>query len=729
MSSERRVRDLLGGNPRFLTTIAVLEELRGAGQASLDSLSTTITLQADETLNLEDDFTDSIYFVTSGSIHVGVPSAFRTPLKPLVAGDLFGKDALRIYMQSSMAVASELTEIIRVSISAFDSPAKTRESVRETLNQEIMKCLLRIQIASTDMFSELDDSLLSYVVQQSEFVAVERGEVIIREGDKPHCMYINVAGSLEVFKEQADGTRRTIDILRDGATVGEMAVLLNEPRSASVRAWRSSLLIKISDQCFEHVLRTDASVTLRLARTLGERLKRTTMAVSRTIAIKTIALISWCQEPYFGAFCSRLKLAFERAGSKVALLSPRGIRSGGHSAWMEAKEAACDYVLLQCPQDASEWNQSSVQQADLILFVCLPDRDNPGIQPHASIETARINGARLELALLRESDIPPEGTSAWLAVAPFEAHHHIVIDKDGSYERLVRRVSGNAVGLVLSGGGARGLAHIGVIRAIREHGLPIDMIGGTSMGAIIAAQYAVGYDPEQMLAVSRKAYLGRSQPKDFTIPFVSFRTGRATIQRLLRMFGDRRIEDLPIGYFCVSSNLSRADVVVHDSGPVWLGARVSCSIPGLLPPIPVHGDVLVDGGLLDNLPVDTMRKRLSGHVIAADVSVDVDLSVNNELQSEATWSGVSQLFRKLTRRPMLPNIVDMLMRAAELSSVRDSKVCGSPADLYLKVPVGHTAMTMFSEIDHLVAVGYEYASQRLKQWQCPPRNDLPRAIV
>jgi predicted acylesterase/phospholipase RssA len=340
------------------------------------------------------------------------------------------------------------------------------------------------------------------------------------------------------------------------------------------------------------------------------------------------------------------------------------------------------------------------------------------------VETAWMNGARIELALLRGSAGPPRGTSGWLNLVPFDAHHHLAFDSSRDYDRLVRRLSGKAWGLVLSGGGARGLAHLGVIRAMREGGIPIDMIGGTSMGAILAAQCAMGCDDRQMAEMTRRAYVGSSGPIDLTVPVVSLRTGRGTIARLKEMFGDLWIEDLPTGYFCVSCNLTRAEAQIHDRGPVWLWTRVSCSVPGLLPPVPYRGDVLVDGGLLDNLPVDAMRKRLAGSVAAADVSVAVDLTVDSGLEPESPWSATSQTLRQLTRRPRLPNIVNVLMRTAEISSVRDSKAAGNPADLYLHVPVDGISMTDFQAFDRIVALGYEYTVRRLEAWRRHQTSEL-----
>jgi predicted acylesterase/phospholipase RssA len=332
------------------------------------------------------------------------------------------------------------------------------------------------------------------------------------------------------------------------------------------------------------------------------------------------------------------------------------------------------------------------------------------------METVRRNGARIELALLGMRGQRPRGTINWLNCVSYDAHHHLAADNQADYERLVRRLSGKAWGLVLGGGGARGLAHIGAIRALREGGIPIDAIAGTSMGSILGAQYAMGTDPVAMLAMTRKAYVGGgSDWADLTVPLVSLRTGRGTFARLEEMFGDLQIEDLPIPYFCVSSNLSRAIPVIHHRGPVAMGTRVSCSVPGLLPPVPWDGDILVDGAMLNNLPVDEMRKLVRGPVAASDVSVAVDLTVSGDLPRATSWSGKSQMMSKFRHRPGLPNIMGLLMRMAEIGSVRDSKVSGSPADLYLQLPVGEYAMTDFDAIDRIVELGYVYTLGRLKE--------------
>ena len=593
-------------------------------------------------------------------------------------------------------------------------------------------------IAASPLFRHLDARSVTRLADESEIVEVTRGDVIMREGGEPDCFFVILQGSLEVFREGVAGIS-VLAVLGHGASVGEMGVLTREPRTSSVRARRDSSLIRIPAGVFETVLQQNAQVTLLLARTLSDRLKQTSAAVARPAPLTSIAVLRACDERLFDQFCRRLMQAFARAGHQVGIVSPstlapasddlddarRSFAESGDrlAAAVAALERTHNYVICACDLDDAGWSQWSIRQADLLLIVGgLTTGCSGAAWPAeldalgAPLESAARHGTRIELALVRPSDTAPAGTGAWLDRARFDAHHHVVATSDADHDRLVRRLSGRAWGLVLGGGGARGFAHIGVIRALSEHGIPIDMIGGTSMGAILGAQWAMGCDVDQMLAMTRQAYVDRPAPRDLTLPYVALRSGRSTLQTLKRMFGDRAIEDLPTSYFCISCNLTRAETAVHDRGPVWFWARVSCAVPGLVPPVPFGGDLLVDGGLLDNLPVETMRRRIGGSVAASDVSRAVDLVVDKSLVPEATWSGPRQLFRSIIGRPRLPNIADVLMRTAEVSSVRDSRVAGTPADLHLRVPVDGISMTDFKAIDRIVALGYDYTARRLDEY-------------
>ena len=225
----------------------------------------------------------------------------------------------------------------------------------------------------------------------------------------------------------------------------------------------------------------------------------------------------------------------------------------------------------------------------------------------------------MELLLLHSGNFDPTVRAArWLSGLTVNAYHHMVHGDKFDSAKFLRLLTGTAVGLVLSGGGARGFAHIGVIRALNECGIPIDYVGGTSMGAVIAAQHALGWDWRSMSEVNRQAWQSCQPQRNYTLPLVALNSAKRMDRMLREMFGSAEIQDLRTNFFCVSTNLTRADAMIHHSGLLWKAVRASVSVPGIGPPAIEAGEILVDGGLVNNLPVDVMKRFCSGDVVAVD---------------------------------------------------------------------------------------------------------------
>jgi predicted acylesterase/phospholipase RssA len=271
--------------------------------------------------------------------------------------------------------------------------------------------------------------------------------------------------------------------------------------------------------------------------------------------------------------------------------------------------------------------------------------------------------------------------------------------------------------LALGGGGARGLAHLGVIRALEEAGVPIDVVGGTSMGAVMGALLALGMDDaERVQRVTSMARNGRRLLRP-TLPLVALSSGRNVDRMLAEHLGSAPIEDLPLRFFCVSANLNRAEHVIHDRGPLWPAVRASLALPGIYPPVYAAGELLIDGGALDSLPVGVMRERMgSGPIVAVDVSPEVEPLTAAPF--ETTLSGWRVLAHRLhpfaPPRP-LPTVVDILSRSTGLSQVRHrrSALDADHIDLLLRPPVAGISTLDFRGGIALIEVAYRHAAQAL----------------
>jgi NTE family protein len=343
------------------------------------------------------------------------------------------------------------------------------------------------------------------------------------------------------------------------------------------------------------------------------------------------------------------------------------------------------------------------QQIDAPLAAAAAGGDPAGLQAGSS-------HLPFHLVLLQKDEPSPGSTRPWRAAWPQAGtHHHVRHDAD--LARLARRLTGRATGLVLSGGGARGFAHIGVVRALRDAGMEIDYIGGCSIGGIIGAGVAADWSYPQMVENFRRCFVDTNPLSDWTLPLVSLRSGRKVARLLREAFGETRdIEDLPLPFFCVSSNLTEGALEVHEHGPLWRWLRASCAIPGVLPPVFANGRVLVDGGVIDNLPVAELRKRLNGEIIAVDVGGNYRLETTME-ESELPnwWHLVPELFG-LRKRPSLGKI---LLRAGMVNSDATVQRRRRQTRLLLKPALGGIDLLEWQAFERAIDLGYQYTIRQV----------------
>jgi NTE family protein len=316
--------------------------------------------------------------------------------------------------------------------------------------------------------------------------------------------------------------------------------------------------------------------------------------------------------------------------------------------------------------------------------------------------------------LRHEHDRIAPVASEWLRHAPGAQVHHVRGAAD--VERVARLIAGRATCLVLSGGGARGFAHIGVIRALEEAGRPIDAVGGTSIGAIMGAGAAAGWSSAEMTERFRRTFVATNPLSDYTLPIVSLIAGRKVARLLQEEFGDRDIVDLPLPYFCVSSNLTSGRAVAHRAGPLVRWLRASVAIPGVLPPVVEGGEVFVDGGATNNLPVDVMRGLGRGTVIGVDVGANESFVADDEaIDAPPAWRALLGL--RARRRRV--NILQILVRSGMVNSAAVTATHRDMTDLLLTPPLAAIDMLDWRAFDRAIEAGYRHARERLATTQAP----------
>jgi len=367
----------------------------------------------------------------------------------------------------------------------------------------------------------------------------------------------------------------------------------------------------------------------------------------------------------------------------------------------------------------SPWTHLCLRQADRIFLLArasqplpLAPRDLPAFKERAS--------GLPELLLLH-----PDGASAVLPEhfstrgGIFSSHHHLRAGHGGDIARVARFIAGRAVGLVLAGGGARGFAHIGIIKALKEAGVPFDQLGGTSMGAIIAAGLAREWSLEEMRDRMRAVFVDDNPLSDLTYPMVALLRGKKVSARLRQHFDEVCIEELALPFFAVSSDLTTGRIHVHRDGKLWRALRASVALPGILPPVTHHGHLLVDGGVMNNLPVDVMREQSgdAGPIIACDVTGEVDLRTEDEHYGERPWwLG----WRKVAGNP---SIFSILMRSGTVGSEAQRRVVREQCDFLIEPPMPDIGLREWKKFDAAVQEGYDTARA------CIDKNGIPLTHV
>jgi NTE family protein len=582
------------------------------------------------------------------------------------------------------------------------------------------------------LFRHLDAAAFAELEGELEWFAMPGGAVLFELGDESDALYVLKSGSLGAFKPDGAGQFRLDGVVAPGETVGELGLIVDQPRSATVRALRDSELLRLSRRGFMALVEHHPDAMLQSARLAVQRLIARTVHRPLTAA-RTFAVLPHDAGVDVLGFARQLREALSRYGSCALIDAKTGL--GNTSAWFSAIEARHRFVVYvagagqepqslgghEAPREVSEqsdWRELCVRQADSFVLPANSDSAPSAWPEFAAAEPDRYMQRPCHLILLHRGEILLGSGRAWKAVMCDAQLHHVRRGDD--VERVARLLTGRSIGLVLSGGGARGFAHIGVVRALREAGMRIDSVGGTSIGAIIGAGVASDWSDEEMLEKYRKAFVDGRPLSDYTFPFISLVSGRRVAHLLREAFGSRDIEDLALPYYCVSANLSVGKVHVHRSGPIWLWLRASSAIPGILPPVFHRSEVYVDGAVMNNLPTDIMRQQAVGEIVAVDISADDVLRADvEEYALPSTW----RLFLEKMYRPRRPGILSILLRSGMVNAEAASIERRSYTNLLLAPPLSDIDLLDWHAYERAIDAGYRHACEVIGRAGAP--RELP----
>jgi predicted acylesterase/phospholipase RssA/CRP-like cAMP-binding protein len=576
-----------------------------------------------------------------------------------------------------------------------------------------------------------ENDILARLVEESEWVTLQRGEFLFRRGDRPDGAYMLVSGSLRVSVNDGEGGEKPIARIRQGEILGEMALITEDDRSASISALRDCELFRLPAELFALVSEQYPRNVLNVYRTITRRFRKSIAGKTYREKTENIAFLPAAENQDFERFIALFMAELARYDTVDRLSSDRVDRRLGREGiansqahepanlrlvqWLNGHELEIGHLVYQGEPGWSEWNGRCLRQADRVVIVT-----GAGSVEGLAALRDKLGGScsSWSLVVIHPPDtLLPRNTARLLDEAGARDVFHVRRDNLGDMARLARILSGRAVGLVLGGGGARGFAHLGVLRALEETGINVDMIGSASIGSPIAGWLAKGKNASECLELAKPAF---ESLIDVTLPRTALLAGKRISDMITRQADGLDIEDFWIPFFCVSTNLTSSTVEVHRRGSVALAVRASVSIPGVLPPVPRNGDILVDGGVLNNLPIDVMREmNPSGLVLAIDVVLPRSFEAEEDFGTAV--SGWRHLLSRVVpgvsgpRAPGLANVIVQSMMVGS-SQAREMMLKQGQADFYQNIHVHDVGILQFESVDEAQKIGYESSKGPLRDW-------------
>ena len=712
--------------------VSALARLSDHEAELLRGIATEVALETGVTLWQAGDVVDAAYFVLSGRLQVEEETG--SVIEVGVGEGLDERQLLTGGHRSATVVTLEPVRLLRVSLTRFHELISDQPKMLHSMSNAINEGLRSEQLnaALRTLFGVLEPEAEKDLASRVEWVELAPGDVLFRQHEPGDALYLLVDGVLAAWAE-VDGSQEMLNEIAPGETIGEIALVSGAARSASVKAVKPSLLIRLGRDDFEATAESHPLVYKALLEVLGRFLLRYREEGSGLRGAREIVLLPHrSDQELLRAVARQLVAALGAIGPTLHLNVTRlhemretfpfevdeAIGLPLHhpdntrfSMWLTEQRRRFDFIVYETEVDEDEWSRLCIDRGDELVVVADAASDRSPGPWERSLPAESMVPRRL--VLVHEAETTPTDTRSWLAGRRLAGHHHVLLGRHADLERVARFLAGQAIGLVLAGGGARGFAHIGVVKALHEAGLPIDLIGGTSSGAMCSLMYAMEPDPHRLALHNQRDWVDRRPLRKYGPPVLSFLNHSSWDRIFEEAFHGRDIEDLWIPAFCISSNIDAGKMAIHDSGPAWKAVRASASLPAFLAPVLFDGEAHVDGGLVNNLPTDVMRSRTAGPVFAVSLGRRTAERVPYDAYPSPWRLAVDAVNPMKSKAPMhtLPKV---MLQIAILGDIAKTDLHSKEADVVLEPPVEKWSMTDFRDVDGVIRAGYEYAIDRLQ---------------
>lgn len=700
-----------------------------------------LCLNEGDYLFAQGDAGEALYIVTSGRLKVLIDDEQGGQLQVgfIEEGEPVGE--MQVFTggkRTATVVADQATELIQLPADQIN----TLQSIAPALYQEIEHLILRrlrrnhLLLLLPDLFGEMSEQDLSKVEAELDWRDLKKGERLIQQGDKDQEMFIVLSGRLQVLVADENGQENAVLEIGRGETVGEMALFNDDPRAASVDALRDTMLVSISKSAFFSTLTGFPKLHEHITRVVMRRLRNVAQPINTENQVENVIVIPLHPTVDVSRFTSAIATTLTQYGSTLCVNKKRFCQLANFrpaskwfeeaadrlrlTVWLDKVERHHRFILFEGDSSASGWTRRLIQHADRILLLA-DATQSPAITNVEQSILKNISPSQQILVLQHPIETTlPEQTINWLRPRAVRRHFNVRKGHNNDEARMGRFLAGKSIGLVLGGGGARGFAHIGIIKAFREAGIPIDMIGGTSMGGVLAAHTAMELSIEEMIYRNRRAFVEERPFRKALLPMFSIYKSKKLDEVTHQiMYKEACLEDFWLPCFMISCSLGTSEMVVHERGKAWEAVRASTALPGIVAPVSDGQFLHVDGGLMNNLPVDVMQERCAGPIAAVEASDMTDLDARG-LRLPSIMSHLKNRWFGSSDKKAFPGLLEVLMRSLLLGSIKQVKQVKSQVDLMLSPPVDKFGLLAFEAIEEIVEVGYTYGLEKVPGWEAVP---------
>ena len=653
-------------------------------------------------------------------------------IRQLNQGDFFGLISLFTKSAKNYSLTTnEPTTTLELQKDDLDQLTSKDYDVKENLLHLVNQRLFNPEInkALETIAKGVNQETIAEIKKNISWKTLNDNETLFNEGDIGDSCYVIMSGRVQAVKNLGTKNELILGELKRGDIIGDMALITGENRSASIRATKLTRLIHISKDSFEEVMYNNPKALMEVSKQLINRIKyrENSDKVEKNMIVGVISLID---EKSTSIFTNSLSESLKQFGSIETL---NEINSNidykedniNFEILLENMVSENDFVLLH-PIDINDinWCKKIMQFSDHVIILGNPKDLSAISNKESNIfdDYQSLNISKYWLILNQDDTIiTPKNTKTIVNCRNNIKVFHIKNNNINDIKRISRFLTKQTIGLTLGGGGAKGFAHLGVFKAMEELNIPIDVIGGTSAGSIVASQIALGTPLDDIINRNKKVN-SLNMFKEYGLPYISLIKSKKIEEAAKLSAQNRDIEDLWIPFFAPATDLTNSKLFLFESGTLWEAIRSSGALPGIVLPHFKDNNILVDGGLMNNLPVDIMKNKYGGKIICSSCSADQ--SMKTEIKGIPNQSKLA-LKKMMNKKKFneefgyIPTLTDIIFKTSVVASASQLEQNINMSDLFLELPTSEFGITEFNDTSmmKMINLGYEYSKPMLESFK------------